>query len=348
MVAATGLRRYWRPARVVLSFVLLGVALWFVIGKSSELHGASAFLTQLRWQWLVLGVLAETCSYLALAQLQRSMLYAGGVRVGLGRASLIAVSGSAIQGGLPVGAAFAAVYEFRQYQFVGADEILAGFVVIGSAVVAFATLAVLAGVGLALAASTGSANDLAEAIVGVIVIALLVALAWARRGQFYRLAVRLTGWAERVLRRPPGRWTKPIIDGCERVRVIAPTPAAMTRASVASASSWGADCLCLAFSFLAVGAGVPWQGLLLAYCAGQLAVNLPITPGGLGVVEGSLTVAIVQFGGAEAATVAAVLLYRVMSFWLPLPAGGITYLTLARVRQKEVREGRSANDDGQA
>ena len=40
----------------------------------------------------------------------------------------------------------------------------------------------------------------------------------------------------------------------------------------------------------AVHAPVPWRGILLAYGAGQLAVNLPVTPGGLGVVEGSLTV----------------------------------------------------------
>jgi uncharacterized protein (TIRG00374 family) len=66
---------------------------------------------------------------------------------------------------------------------------------------------------------------------------------------------------------------------------------------------------------------VPWRGLLLAYGAGQLASSLPVTPGGLGVVEGSLTVALVAFGGAEASTVAAVLLYRVLSFWAMLPIG---------------------------
>jgi uncharacterized protein (TIRG00374 family) len=61
--------------------------------------------------------------------------------------------------------------------------------------------------------------------------------------------------------------------------------------------------------------------LLLAYGAGQLASTLPITPGGLGVVEGSLTVALVTFGGGHISTVAAVLLYRLISFWLVLPAG---------------------------
>ena len=73
---------------------------------------------------------------------------------------------------------------------------------------------------------------------------------------------------------------------------------------------------------------MPWKGLLLAYGAGQLAANLPITPGGLGVVEGSITIALVQFGGAKTSTFAAVLLYRILSFWIELPLGWGTMAAL--------------------
>ena len=90
-----------------------------------------------------------------------------------------------------------------------------------------------------------------------------------------------------------------------------------------SVANWALDCACLVFAYLAVGAGVPWRGLLLAYGAGQLAANLPITPGGLGVVEGSLVIALVAFGGGQVSTVAAVLLYRIVSFWGFLPVGWV-------------------------
>jgi uncharacterized protein (TIRG00374 family) len=93
--------------------------------------------------------------------------------------------------------------------------------------------------------------------------------------------------------------------------------------------NWLWDCAALVCAFLAVGSGVPWRGLLLAYGAAQLASNLPITPGGLGVVEGSLTVALVAYGGAHSATVAAVLLYRIISFWLLLPLGWAATFGLA-------------------
>jgi uncharacterized protein (TIRG00374 family) len=72
----------------------------------------------------------------------------------------------------------------------------------------------------------------------------------------------------------------------------------------------------------------PWTGLLLAYCAGQIAASMPVTPGGIGVVEGSITLALVAFGGAETITLAAVLLYRLIAYWGCIPAGGLAWLAL--------------------
>jgi hypothetical protein len=188
-----------------------------------------------------------------------------------------------------------------------------------------------------MAATLGTTFDLVEAIVGVLFLALLAVLAWANRGTLYRFALRAVTRLERRLKRPPGQLTTPLEKGLERMRAVAPTRTEWARAILAGACSWLSDCACLAFAFIAVGADVPWAGLLLAYCGGQLAVNLPITPGGLGVVEGSLTVALVAFGGGEAPTVAAVLLYRLISFWVPLPVGGGCYLGLVRARRQAVR-----------
>jgi hypothetical protein len=101
-------------------------------------------------------------------------------------------------------------------------------------------------------------------------------------------------------------------------------------------ANWLFDCACFALMFLAVGAPIPWKGLLLAYGAGQLATALPITPGGLGAVEGSITIALVAFGGDHNSTVDAVLMYRIVSFWLVLPVGWALWGELAL----EVRRGR--------
>jgi putative heme transporter len=331
------LRRWWRPFRVVAGFVLLGLAAWVIAGKTSELSGASAFLTQVRWFWLALGALAELGSFVALASVQWLLLRSGGVRTRVKTLTAVTFAGSTIQAALPVGAAFAGLYVFRQYEFVGADEVLAGWVVIATFTVAFATLATLAGVGLAFAASTGTTFDLVGAVVGVFVFAILVVVLWVKRAKAYPFLGRVVGALERRLHRPPGQFTRPLARTLERMGSVAPARNEWLRAVLFGGADWVADCTCLAFAFLAVGSPVPWQGLLLAYCAAQLAVNLPITPGGLGVVEGTLTVALVAFNGGRAPTVAAVLLYRLLSFWIPIPIGAGCYLALARGRRRRER-----------
>jgi uncharacterized protein (TIRG00374 family) len=94
--------------------------------------------------------------------------------------------------------------------------------------------------------------------------------------------------------------------------------------------TWLTDAACLGLAFPAVGAATPVRGLLIAYAAAQLAAALPVTPGGLGVVEGSLTLALVAYGGAGNATLGAVLLYRILSYWSIMPLGLVSYLFLRR------------------
>jgi hypothetical protein len=112
--------------------------------------------------------------------------------------------------------------------------------------------------------------------------------------------------------------------------------------------NWVFDCACLAFAFTAVRAPVPWAGLLLAYGIGQLAAIIPVSPGGLGLVEGSLAVALVTYGGEPAApVVAAILVYRALSFWLPLPTGWAAWAVIALRERRELRgEAAAGGSDG--
>jgi pimeloyl-ACP methyl ester carboxylesterase/uncharacterized membrane protein YbhN (UPF0104 family) len=82
----------------------------------------------------------------------------------------------------------------------------------------------------------------------------------------------------------------------------------------------------------AAGAAVPWHDLLLVYGSGIAAQSLNITPGGLGVTEGTLSVALVATGLHATQALAAVLLYRLASFWLVASAGWLVMLWLRRRR----------------
>lgn len=95
-------------------------------------------------------------------------------------------------------------------------------------------------------------------------------------------------------------------------------------------ASWLSDAVCLACALLAVGATPPWLSVLMAYAAAQLVTFLPITPGGLGLVEGSLLLALATGRTDAGGILAGVLLYRGLSYWATLPGGLLGYLNLRR------------------
>jgi putative heme transporter len=69
-----------------------------------------------------------------------------------------------------------------------------------------------------------------------------------------------------------------------------------------------------------------WVQVLAAFSFVRLISALPITPGGLGVVELGLTAALVAAGGDQAQIVAGVLIYRALTYLAPIPLGALAYI----------------------
>ena len=107
---------------------------------------------------------------------------------------------------------------------------------------------------------------------------------------------------------------------------------------LAALLNWLTDCGCLVAAILAVSGHVPWRGLLVIYAATQVAENLPITPGGIGVVEGTLGLMLVAYGMPTDTAAAAVLLYRIVSFWVLVPLGWLTAGGLVLVHRPRTGE----------
>jgi uncharacterized protein (TIRG00374 family) len=90
-----------------------------------------------------------------------------------------------------------------------------------------------------------------------------------------------------------------------------------------AAGRWVLDYLTLLAALTAVHASPRPSTVLLAFCAAQFLGTLPLTPGGLGFVEAGLTGTLVLAGVGTGASVVATLAYRMVSFWLPIPAGAV-------------------------
>ncbi len=97
------------------------------------------------------------------------------------------------------------------------------------------------------------------------------------------------------------------------------------QATLLSAGRLLFDYLCLLFAVRAVGAHPRASLVLLAYAVAGVIGLIPITPGGLGIVEASLSGLLVLAGLTGVEAVLATLAYRLASYWLPLVAGPFAY-----------------------
>ncbi|HXA53947.1 MAG TPA: flippase-like domain-containing protein, partial [Solirubrobacteraceae bacterium] len=82
-------------------------------------------------------------------------------------------------------------------------------------------------------------------------------------------------------------------------------------------------------TFRAFGDAPPVAVLVQAYFVGMLANLLPL-PGGIGGVDGGMIGALVAFGVGGSLALIAVLVYRLIAFWLPSVPGVIAYFQLRR------------------
>src|SRR5262249_57329051 len=86
----------------------------------------------------------------------------------------------------------------------------------------------------------------------------------------------------------------------------------------------------LVVALAAVGDHTRLSLILLAYFVAQLLAQIPLTPGGLGFVEAGLTGTLAIVGVSAGDALVATLAYRLVSYWLPIPIGGVAYLLFPR------------------
>jgi uncharacterized membrane protein YbhN (UPF0104 family) len=99
---------------------------------------------------------------------------------------------------------------------------------------------------------------------------------------------------------------------------------------------WAWDNAVLWATFHAVGVSVPLTTILMGYLIGQIGGLLPL-PGGVGGIDGGLIGTLIVYGAPAAAVTAAVLLYRVVLFWIPLLTGAVAFASLRKALADDER-----------
>jgi uncharacterized protein (TIRG00374 family) len=101
-------------------------------------------------------------------------------------------------------------------------------------------------------------------------------------------------------------------------------------AVIGAVGFWAANIGILWASFQAFGAEVPIAVVVQGFFLGMVANLIPLAPAGVGAVDAGMIGAFVLFGIPEETVFPAILIYRLVAFWLPIPPGIIAFFQLRK------------------
>jgi uncharacterized protein (TIRG00374 family) len=306
--------------------VVAGVALYLVLPEVIDVFHAWPRLVTLNLLWFIPALLAEGVHFVCTFSLQRIAL-----RTKAWFSVITAqLAGNAISLIVPGGAAAGAATQFRMLAASGMDATdavggLTAFSFLGIGGLLALPVFVLPVVLFGSPVSQGLAD---AAIIGAIGFVVFVGLgAWVMVADAPLL--HAGKWAQTIRNRVVRKRT-PVMGLPERLleqrnlirKVLGQQ---WWQATLLSAGRLLFDYLCLLFSVRAVGAHPRPSLILLAYAVAGIIGLVPITPGGLGIVEASLSGFLVLAGLTGVQAVLATLAYRLASYWLPLLSGPFAY-----------------------
>ena len=313
--------RRWSVARVVL-LLFTGVCLYFLAPSILTVLSAWHQLGRVHPEWLIVILVLESLSFVSIWWLQRIAM----PEVSWFEGSTTQLVGNAFNRITPGGGATGTALQARLLADAGHDltsmvtDLAAQSLMITVTILVFPVFslpAILAGL-----AVPGSLAD--AAWIGAIVFAVVMAVGVVVLRTPHPLKVFGDGLARvvnRLRRRRP-----PIRDLGDRLvserDVLRRTVGShWVLAVAASVGRWAFEYLVLLVALVGLGAHVSPTLVLLAFVTAELLGLLPFTPGGLGFVEAGLTGTLALAGVHTADAVLATLVFRLVSFWLPLPVG---------------------------
>jgi uncharacterized protein (TIRG00374 family) len=122
-------------------------------------------------------------------------------------------------------------------------------------------------------------------------------------------------------------------------------------AVVGAVGFWATNIGILWASFHAYGVEVPLGVVIQGFFIGMVANLFPFAPGGVGAVDAGMIGSFVLFGLPGSEVFTAVLTYRLIAFWLPIPPGIVAFFQLRQTVKRwdaERRQGRRASGEEEA
>jgi uncharacterized protein (TIRG00374 family) len=337
-------------------FVLIIVAIYVVFPKLVGLDDAMRKLDEATWYWIVLAIGFNVAAFGAYVALFRGVL--GGTRdddlhrrLDLRASYLITMAGLAATRIFSAAGAGGIVLTYWALRKAGMPRRrsacrMVAFLVLTYGVYTFALVSF--GILLRTHVLPGDApfgGTVVPAIVAAIAIAVFLLIALIpddveRRIQSFAGGYRRTRYLTRVAKGPAT-----VASGVRTAIDFVRNPNRGALAVGGAVGFWAANIAVLWACFEAFGGDVPVAVLVQGFFGGMAANLIPSPAGGVGSVDAGMIAAFVLFGIDESTVFPAVLAYRVIAFWLPIPPGIVAFFqlrtTVARWEQ-ERRDGVAA------
>ena len=324
-------RRRFLPRNVKIALMVL---LLFFVGEYILLPELAIArreahqLSHLNIIWLILGALLEVAALVAYTQLTHTVLSPGAPDSW--RIFRINMWALAISHTLPGGQVPGTAASYRLFTDANVSGSTAAFGLatqgIGSAVV----LNVIFWLALLISITLQGYNPVYgfAALLGVLLLAIFAAMIFfLTRGEKHA-AVFLKKVADRLPFVRAETVTALVQKVADRMKILFTSSDLLLKAGGWAAANWLLDCASLWVFLLAFGAHVDPVDTLVAYGLANILAVIPITPSGLGVVEITVIAILKGFGVPGGVAAAGVLSWRLVNFWLPIPFGGASYLSL--------------------
>ncbi|TVZ01343.1 UPF0104 family protein [Trebonia kvetii] len=328
--------RAWLPflakpvRRVVLLFILLLVIEYLVV---PELVGASKdlyLLGQINAGWVSAGVVLEGLSLFCYAVLTRVLLPAKAHKPSLSVLFRIDLSAAAVAHVIPAGTLGTAALGYKLFTDEGISGNDATVMMAAKGIGSTVVLNVLLWLSLVVSIPLAGFQPIygTVAIIGSVVLLGVAALVLG--------VTRGAGLASRLIRAIGDRLPfvsgeqveRAVLEAARSFALLARDKRVMAWALLWATLNWVLDAASLWCFVAAFGHFANPIELFAAYGIANVAGALPLTPGGLGVVDSITPLLLVGFGVTRSVATLGVLGWRMVNFWLPIPTGALAYASL--------------------
>ena len=323
-------RPRFRPIGLTLKVVVFaGVFYFLLLPLIPGFRSAATEITKVEPAFLVGGLALQVAAWFTYSLLTRSALGEAAHQMSRVRMFRIQMSTKALGNIVPGGSAASSALGYRLMTLSGIQGPDAGFALatagLGSAVV----LNVIFWVALLVSIPLRGVNPLyvtaALAGLGIMVVVALLVLG-LQHGQ--GRAETFLRWLGGKLHFDPETAAKSLRRVGERLEELIADRSLMRRVLLWASLNWLLDAASLWVFVRAFGGTLDIDALLIAFGLANIASVIPITPGGLGIVEGIYIPTLVGFGVRRRAATLGVASYRIAQFWLPILLGGLAYASL--------------------